>query len=102
MSSYSEHRAAVEHTAVINALQNILATKDGKVFAKYIMKVFDINEPPAIGMAGEMLQNHLGFLRAGNSVYKLFCQANIAIAGEIIAQIEKEKYEEAIFEARTE
>lgn len=89
-----------EHHAVLQSLQAILATREGKHFMKYLLKAFDVTEPPPIGMQGELLHAHLGLNRAGNSVFKLVCQANPDIAGQIIAQVEKEKYEQILFEAR--
>jgi hypothetical protein len=89
-----------EHHAVLSSLQVVMSTKEGRHFVKYLLKSFDVTEPPPIGMQGELLHAHLGLLRAGNSVFKLVCQANPDIAGQLVAQVEKEKYEQILFEAR--
>ena len=94
-------RERAEHHAVLVSLQSVLGTKEGKHFIKYLLKSFDANELPPVGMYGDLLQDKLGFLRAGNSIFKLICQANPDIAGQMIAQVEKEKYEQSEFEART-
>ena len=43
-------------------------------------------------MEGNFLHDKLGFLRAGNSIYKLVAEANAEMAATILAENEKERY----------
>ena len=38
----------------------------------------------------------IGSMRAGNALFKIVSEANFEIAGQLLAQIEKEKYEEIL------
>ena len=86
-----ELKERLEHREVLLDIQAVLATKSGKGFIKYLFKNFDVMEAPPMYLSGEMLMDKLGFLRAGNSIYKIVAEANPEIAGAIIGQIEKEK-----------
>lgn len=88
-----ERLAAVEHRDVITALADLLENKSGQILIKYLFKNFQVGELPPFGLEGLELHDQLGFLRAGNAVYKIACEANFNKAGEILAKIEKEKYE---------
>lgn len=88
----SELREQLEHREVLQSIQSILITKPGRDFIKYLFKSFEVGELPAVGIEGSFLMDRLGFLRAGNSVFKIVAEANAEQAGQIIAQIEKEKH----------
>lgn len=80
-----------ENDAVL-AMQELLQTREGQIVFKYLLKSFDIVEAAPIGVTGELLFDRLGFLRAGNSIFKLMSKANPVIAGTLLAEIEKERH----------
>jgi len=86
-----EIKERLEHRDVLLDIQALLATKSGKNFVKYLFKNFEVLEAPPLGLTGEFLADKLGFLRAGNSIYKIIAEASPEIVGVLIAQIEKEK-----------
>lgn len=88
-----ENQIALEHRDAIMDIRAICKTDPGKRFLKYLIKNLDVNELPEPGVEGVMLAEHLGFLRAGNSVFKLICEADFKIAAELLAEKEKERYE---------
>ena len=97
--SHEEAMEIAEHQQMISAIQTVVQTKAGKDFVKYLLKSFDIGELPAVGTSGDFLMDRLGFLRAGQSVFKMIAEASPDIAGQIIAQIEKERYAQLLLEA---
>lgn len=74
-------------------IQAILATKVGKNFITYLFVNLEVGELPVIGLSGEFLLDRLGFLRAGNSIFKMVAEASPEIAGQILGHIEKVKNE---------
>jgi len=88
-----ELKERAEHRNVIIAIQEVLATPKGRGFIKYLFREFEVGELPSVGVSGDLLMDRLGFLRAGNSVFKIVAEANAEQAGQILAQIEKEKHE---------
>lgn len=82
----------VRHRDTILDIQAILATKNGKNFIKYLFESFEVGSLPPRGLTGEVLMDMLGFLRAGNSVFKIVAEANPEVAALLLAQIEKEKH----------
>lgn len=86
-----EIKERLEHRDVLLNIQAVLALKAGKDFIKYLFKNFEVGEFPVVGITGEFLMDRLGFLRAGNSIFKIVAEANPEIAGALLAQIEKEK-----------
>ena len=87
-----ELKERIEHSEVLSAIKTILTSEAGKHFIKYLFKNLDVAILPEFGLSGDMLMDRLGFLRAGNSVFKLVAEANPEIAGTIIGLIEKERY----------
>lgn len=87
-----EMKERAEHRDALISINNILNTKDGKFFVKYLLKNFDVGEMPEFGLTGDSLMDRIGFLRAGNSVFKIIAEANSDIAASILAQIEREKH----------
>lgn len=84
---YLERRDAVLDIGVL------LNSAEGQRFFKYLFKTLDVLCDPPIGMEGKPLHEYLGHLRAGNSIYKLACEADPAKAAIILAQLERERYE---------
>ena len=96
-----EHKEAVEHRDALLDIAAILATSSGKRFFKYLFKELQVGELPAQGVEGNYLMDTLGFLRAGNAIFKLVAEADAGKAGEILAKIEREKYDELYKESHT-
>jgi hypothetical protein len=86
----------LEHRDVLLAIRSIFKQKEGLKFFKYLLKNLDVGMLPERGMTGENLSEYLGFLRAGNSIYKLACETDSETTASLMAQIEKEKHEDAI------
>lgn len=93
-----ERREALEHRDALLDIRAILSTSHGRRFFKYLFKVLDVAELPDIGVEGPLLHERLGFLRVGHSIFKLASEANHEVSGQILAEIEKEKYERLIAE----
>jgi len=84
----------IEHRDAVLDVRALLATKSGKNFFKYIFRHFNVGDVPPMGVEGTMLHDMLGLWRAGNAIYKLAAEANVEMTAQILAQIEKEKYDE--------
>lgn len=95
-----ERQAQLEHRDVLLAIAAILKTKEGLQFFKYLFKHLEVATIPEQGMEGNVLHDFLGFLRAGNSIYKLACEAECNIAASILSKIEREKYDDLIEQTR--
>lgn len=91
-----EFKERAEHRDTLVNIQAVLSTKPGKDFVKYLFKNFDVGEVPEIGLVGDLLMDKIGSMRAGNALFKIVSEANFEIAGQLLAQIEKEKYEEIL------
>lgn len=87
-------KEAIEHRDVLMDIQAIFSQKNGKNFFKYLFKHFNVGEMPETGLQGDMLHEALGLHRAGNSIFKLAAEADPQIAASLLAEIEKERYEE--------
>lgn len=96
--SESQRKEATEHRDVILAIQWVLGTPEGKTFFKYLFKNLEVGVLPPVGSEGNYLMDKIGFLRAGNSVFKIACEAAPEVAAEILAKLEKERYAELIAE----
>jgi hypothetical protein len=88
-----ELREAIEHRDALMDIRAILSTASGKRFFKYLIKNLEVGELPPLGIEGTLLSDKLGFLRAGNAVFKLTCEADFTVAATLLAEVEKEKYE---------
>lgn len=86
-------KEAAEYQKVLLAINTLLQMEEGRTFFSYIFKNLDVGCVPEMGVEGNSLHDHLGFLRAGNSIYKLACQADFKIAGYLLAKMEKEKHD---------
>lgn len=97
-----EFRERAEHRDAILDIRAMLNSESGRRFFKYLFKNFDVGSLPERGMDGEILHEYLGFLRAGNSIFKLASEANVEIAAQLLAKIEKERYADLYPEPETE
>jgi hypothetical protein len=95
-----DERQRVEHHNTLMSIRAILATKPGVDFIKYLLKSFDITELPPRGLSNEFVQEELGYLRAGRSIYKIVSEANPEITGNILGMIEKEKHVQAYYDQK--
>lgn len=91
-------KEAMKHREVLLAIQKVLSTKEGKIFVKYLFETFGVLETVPVGMSGDILMEYLGHLRAGNSIFKIVVESSPDLTGQLIAQIEKEKYAEIQFD----
>lgn len=91
-----ERREEIEHRDTLLDLRAILKTPEGWRFFKYLFKHFDIAKLPEMGLDQNQLMDRLGVLRAGQSIFELASQADSKIAGEILAVVKKEEYEEVL------
>jgi len=91
-----ETRLALEHRQIVLDIQTILASKSGKSFIKYLFESFEVGILPERGLPQDILMDYLGFLRAGNQIFKIVAEANPEIAGTLLGQIEKERHAQAI------
>lgn len=87
-------REQIEHRDVLLAIASLIKTKEGMQLFSYLFKNFEATNLPDRNMKGENLHEYLGFLRAGNSIYKLACEADSETAASIIAKIERKRYEQ--------
>ena len=94
--SPEEIREALKHRDAILDINAILATEAGKRFIKYLFESFEVGVMPERGLAEMDLYDRLGFLRAGNAIFKIVAEASPEIAGMILAKVEKERYDELV------
>lgn len=97
-----ERKEAIEHRDVLLSIASLIKTDEGQKLFKYLFKSLDVSVLPEPTMDGKMLYEYLGFLRAGNSVYKLACEAASETAASIMAKIERERYEDKYEQYRIE
>lgn len=95
-----ERQELLEHRDVLLAIAATLKTKEGLLLFKYLFKTLEVTNLPDRGMEEKDLYEYLGFLRAGNSIYKLTCEADFTAAANIVAKIERERYEHITEEYR--
>ncbi len=73
-------------------LKSILAKSEGRAFGKYLLKHFGVGEYPAPGIDKDLLLEIMGFNRAGESIFSIMAQADSITTGQILAEIQREKY----------
>lgn len=95
-----ERQEHLQHQDTLLALNVLLKTKEGKQLFKYLFKNLEVGQFPEQGTDGMFLHDRLGFLRAGNSIYKLVSEADAEIAASLLANIERERYEDMVEEYR--
>ena len=84
-----------EHEHMLQDLSLILASAQGQNFIKYLMKHFGVAELPEINIPDKLRDEYIGFLRAGQALFEIVSQADNIKAGLILAQIQKDKYDDA-------
>ena len=89
-----DRKDSIEHRDVLLAIAMILKQKEGRQLFSYLFKNFEVTCVPDIGMKGEELHEYLGFLRAGNSIYKLASEADSENAASILANLERKRYDD--------
>lgn len=88
-----EREEQLEHRDVLLAMGALLKTNPGIQLFKYLFKTLDVIELPYQGLEGIELHDRLGFLRAGNQIYKLVCEADPEVSANILSQLERDRYE---------
>lgn len=89
-----ELQERLEHRDVLLAIAAILKTDSGITLFSYLFKNLEVGELPFQDMEGNILHDRLGFLRAGNSIFKLACEADSKIAASILSKLERRRYEQ--------
>lgn len=79
-------------------IQSVLATKPGRNLMRFLFEEFGVGQLPEIGISDEYLRDRLGFLRAGQLIFNVVAEAHPETAGNILAQIEREKHVQAHLE----
>lgn len=97
-----EQKEAIEHKDVLEAIRDVLSRPSGRAFFKYLFKEFSVAEIPDVGLEGFILHGMLGHYRAGNAIYKIACEANAEIAGQLLAEKEKDAIDELYKESLAE
>ncbi|MFM6930145.1 MAG: hypothetical protein ACKOX6_16865 [Bdellovibrio sp.] len=87
-------REAREHQEILQSIKIVLATPPGRAFVKYLLSCFEVGVLPEAGLPNDFLRDRLGFLRAGNSVFKIISEANHEVAAQLLAQLEKERHDQ--------
>jgi hypothetical protein len=94
MFSDDDLKFAREHRDVLLHLRVVLNTNEGREVFKYLFKHLEVGNLPQPGMEPIEQADVLGKLRAGNSIFKMVSEANHIVAGDLLAKIEKERYDE--------
>ncbi len=92
-----EIKLALEHRDMLLDVRAVLGTTSGRNLFKYLFKHFDVAALPEDGLENDLLRERIGVLKAGSAIFKLACEANFEIAAELLAKLEKERYD-AIYE----
>lgn len=91
---------SIEHRDILLAIRDLINSKSGEVFFEYMFKNLEVGCLPTLGLEGNALFEQLGFLRAGNSIYKLACESSSEKTGQILAKIERKRYDDLYEEQR--
>lgn len=83
----------LEHRDVLLAIGVILAQKEGQVLFRYLFKTLEVMCDPIPGLEGNPLHEYLGFMKSGNAIYKLVCEADPMMAATILSKLERERYD---------
>lgn len=97
-----ERQAHLEHQDVLLAMRAVLNTNEGVKLFKYLFKHFEVASVPERGLSNDDLQEYLGFLRAGNSIFKLTSEACSEISSKILAELERKRHESICEQYRIE
>lgn len=86
-------RERIEHQEILKDLRAVLSHAYGKNFIRYLFKEFSVGDFPLTqGIDNGFLMESLGYFKAGNAIFKIVSEASPELAGQILAQIEKEKH----------
>ena len=88
-----ERQEALEHRDVLLAIGAILKNNEGIQLFSYLFKSLNVATVPT-AIEGNLLHEELGFLKAGNSIYKLVCEADFEIAASILSKLERQRYDD--------
>ena len=91
-----DRQESLEHRDVLLAIAAIIKSKEGINLFKYLFKNLEVACLPDKAETDNFLHEHLGFLRAGNSIYKLACEADYEVTANILARIERERYDDKL------
>lgn len=97
-----DRQERLEHRDVLLAIAAIIKSKEGQQLFEYLFKNFEVGNLPPRDLKNELLHEHLGFLRAGNSIYKLVCESASESAASILAKTERKRYDDAHHQYRIE
>lgn len=87
---------AKKYQDALGNIREILNSKAGKGFMKYLFENLEVGELPAKGLEGIDLAETIGFLRAGKSVFEIVSDASPKIASDLFTDIVKERYAKKI------
>lgn len=88
-----ERQEALEHRDVLLAIAEILQRPSGETLFAYLFENFEVMSLPPQGLEGNELHDYLGFLRAGNAIFKLASEADYNKASSLLAKLERKRYE---------
>lgn len=83
-----------EHVEAVLAVNSILQTEEGRKLFLYLYKSFGVGEINPDGLEGAALHEYLGFLKSGNSIFKLASEAHPEIAASLLSTLERKRYDE--------
>jgi len=89
-----ERKERLEHRDVLLSIASLIKTDEGQKLFKYLFKNLEVSQVPPQGLEGNQLHEYLGFLRAGNTIYKLACEAASETSASILAKLERERYDD--------
>lgn len=99
--SSEELRERLVHENALRSIREIIGFPAGKNFLKYLFKEFDVGEVPPFGLEGNLLHDKIGSMRAANALFKIVSEADFETAGKLMAQVQKEKYEEILLDSKS-
>ena len=76
---------------MLNDISAVVNTQAGMRVFTYLFKHFEYGELPPLGLSGDLLSDKLGSLRPGRALFRIVSEIEPGIAGQILANIEKEK-----------
>jgi hypothetical protein len=97
-----ERQSRLQHRDVLLAIGVLLQQKEGLTLFKYLFKNLDVVAKPDLNLDEKLLWQQIGFLNAGHSIFELICEADPNIAGQLIAELERERYERRYKQYRAE
>lgn len=83
----------IEHRDALLNLRALLKCSEGRGFFKFLFKNYSPIDLPPEGVEGTYLHEKLGMKRAFNELWKLAAEADHITSAQLLAEIEKEKYE---------